>query len=101
MATDLKDFVGPLKTEADIAFATECAAQAQQLVTDYVGTVTVPAEVKARAVLEVGAELYHRRNAKNGVMQLATPDAPATRVARDPMVAAYPLLNRYVLGGLA
>jgi len=101
LSVNLADFVGPLKAESDIAYATACEAEAAQLVEDYIKGYTVPEVVKVRAIREVGAELYHRRNAKNGVMQLASPDQPATRVARDPMVAAYPILNRYVPGGVA
>lgn len=63
----------------------------------------VPQAVKDRAVLEVAAELYHRKNTKNGIAQFAVPDmASPIRIARDPMVAAYPILNRFLMrGGLA
>lgn len=64
-------------------------------------TVTVPDAILDRAVLEVGSELYHRRNAPNGVAQFATMDAPPIRIARDPMVAARPILAPYLAGGFA
>jgi len=57
--------------------------------------------VLERAYLEVGSELFHRRSAPNGVMQFTTLDGSAIRVARDPMVGAYPLLKRFVGFGLA
>ena len=80
----------------------QCEAEAEALVTAYVGTALVPSEVLGRAVLEVGSELFHRRSAPNGVAQFGTLDGAAPlRVARDPMVGAYPLLARYVGGGFA
>lgn len=98
-ATDLQEYVG---TTADrIDFVTACWDEATALVDGYVGTAFVPATVLDRARLEVGAELFYRRGTKNGLSQVATPDAAPVRIARDPMVAAYPLLNRYVLGGFA
>ena len=57
--------------------------------------------VQERAVLEVGSELFHRRNAPNGVAQFAALDGAPIRVARDPMVAARPLLSPYLGGGFA
>ena len=53
----------------------------------------LPEEIEFRAIIEVGAELYHRKNAKNAVTQFATADTIApVRIARDPMIAARPLL---------
>lgn len=87
--------------EGDLDFATECFNEATSLVGKFVGTFVVPEPVLKRAVKEVGAELFHRRAAKNGIAQFATTDGAPVRVARDPMVAAYPILNRYVGLGLA
>ena len=87
---------------ADAEFVAACEAEATALVGAFVGTATVPSEVLGRASLEVGSELFHRRSAPNGVAQFGTLDGAAPlRVARDPMVGAYPLLNRYVGGGFA
>ena len=87
---------------ADAEFVAACEAEATALVGAYVGTALVPYEVLGRAVLEVGSELFHRRSAPNGVAQFGTLDGAAPiRVARDPMVGAYPLLARYVGGGFA
>lgn len=61
----------------------------------------VPADVAGRAVLEVGAELYHRKNTKNGISQFASPDGSAVRVARDPLTPAYPILRPFIGGGFA
>lgn len=89
-----------------------CWFQATALVDKYIegltvtsvpieGVVTIPREVVDRARIEVGAELFHRKNTKNAVAQFATPDGNPVRIARDPMVAAYPLLRPYVGGGFA
>lgn len=69
-------------------------SEAQFLVTRYAGPVT-PAEILALATVEVGAELWARRDAKGGIIA-AFVDGPVTRLARDPMVAAYPLLDPWV-----
>ncbi|MFD1505263.1 hypothetical protein FE374_09360 [Georgenia yuyongxinii] len=98
-AADLQKYVGA--HEGDATYVESCWAEAASLVAQFVGDATVPAEVIRRATLEVGSELYHRRSAPNGVAQFASLDGTAVRVARDPMVGAYPLLTRYVGGGFA
>jgi hypothetical protein len=50
-----------------------------------------------RCYLEVGSELFHRRNAPMGVAQYATYDGAPANTARDPLVGVYPLLNRYMV----
>ena len=99
-AADLTAYVGAQPTDG--AFVAACWSEAEALVSAYVGTAKVPSEVLSRASLEVGSELFHRRSAPNGVAQFGTLDGAAPiRVARDPMVGAYPLLARYVSGGFA
>lgn len=89
-------------SEVDDAFLASTLAEAQALVGAYVGTAEVPEPIVDRAVLEVGSELFHRRQAPNGVAQFAGDlGAAPIRIARDPMVGAYPLLGRYVGPGLA
>lgn len=97
MWTDLKDYVGSGSTDDN--FVQTCYDEAETLVADFIGLSVVPEPIIARAVLEVGSELFHRRNAPNGVAQFASYDGQAIRVARDPMVAAYPLLARYMVVG--
>ena len=100
MTVSLSTYVGAGAADAD--FVAACEAEATALVGAYVGTAGVPSEVLSRAVLEVGSELFHRRSVPNGVAQFGTLDGAAPlRVARDPMVGAYPLLARYVGGGFA
>lgn len=105
--TDLKAYVNA--SNSDDEFITSCLEQATALVTRYnrvwdsltgvYGPSAAPTAVVDRAVLEVASELFHRRNAPNGVAQFASLDGSPIRVARDPMVGAYPLLNAYVVTG--
>lgn len=92
-APDLARFVGAPASDPYVA---ECAAEAADLVAAHVGAraSAVPARVMARAVLEVGADLYHRRSARNGIAGFEDTDmAPApVRINRDPLVPARPIL---------
>jgi len=97
--TDLKDYVGA--PDSDDAFVETCFDNASSMVTVYIGETEVPENIFTRAVLEVGSELYHRRSAPNGIAQFSTFDGAPIRVARDPMVGAYPILNRFVGLGVA
>lgn len=86
----------------DTEFVAECVAQADALVMRFVGQVSVPSAIVDRAVLEVGSELFHRRQAPNGIAQFATPEGQSPiRVARDPMIAAYPILQPFTGAGIA
>lgn len=98
--TALRTYVNADATQD--AFLGECWGEADALVAAYVSTASPPAEVRRRAVLEVASELYHRRNAPGGVLAAyADLGAAPVRVARDPMVAAYPLLGPFLPGGFA
>jgi hypothetical protein len=97
---DLKAYVGA--PASDDAFVADCWTEASALVAKFVGTATVNADILNRAKIECGSELYHRRSAPNGIAQFATLDGgSAVRVARDPMIAAIPLLLPFVGLGLA
>ena len=97
---DLKAYVGA--PASDDAFVADCWTEASALVAKFVGTATVNADVLNRAKIECGSELYHRRSAPNGVAQFATLDGgSAVRVARDPLIAAYPILVAWVGQGIA
>lgn len=91
--------------ETDATFVEQCFDEATALVTAYVGSIdpvtALPASIRERAVLEVGSELYHRRQAPNGVAQFSSFDGAPIRVARDPMLGAYPLLQRFLGLGIA
>ena len=86
---------------ADEEFIRSCGDQAQALVTTRVGTAEVPEVILDRAIIEVASELYNRQSAPNGISQFSAPDGSAIRVARDPMVAAYPILSPYLGLGFA
>jgi hypothetical protein len=92
----LKAYVGA--SSNDDAYVQQCYDEAVQLVTDLISTSDVPTTVRERCYLEAGSELYHRRNAPNGVAQFSSFDGAVIRVARDPMVGVYPLLSRYLRG---
>lgn len=87
---------------SDAMFVKECVEQAEALVTRFVGQVPVPSVIVDRAVLEVGSELFHRKQAPNGIAQFATAEGQSPiRVARDPMIAAYPILQPFTGVGIA
>lgn len=106
--TDLKEFIGSGNAKDEMVQA--CFEQAVALVTranrvwdtttkTFV-TSAAPTTIVDRAVLAVGAELFNQSRAKNGVAQFAGLDEQPIRIARDPMVAAYPLLSPWVVLGL-
>lgn len=68
-------------------------ARATTLVTRYADEST-PQEIIDLAVVEVAAELWAHRDAIGGIIT-AFSDGPTTRLARDPMAPAYPILDPY------
>lgn len=62
----------------------------------------IPVAVLDRAVVEVAADLYHRRAAKNGIATYGDGlDVPPMRIRRDPLDAARPILFHWLPGGFA
>jgi hypothetical protein len=92
--TDLKAYVGAASN--DDSYVEDCWDSAKDLIASYVQSTKVPPNVLKRCYLEVGSELFHRRSAPMGVSQYATYDGNPIRVARDPLIGVYPLLNRYM-----
>lgn len=108
---DLRTYVGASEGEYDTLLA-DCLLEAQAMVDHYrtlgVDAVTllpvmaaVPEPILDRAVKEVAAGLFDRRNAPSGVLpqQFATTDGVGVtqaRVPRDPLAPAYGLLRRFV-----
>lgn len=86
-------------------FVTECATEAREMVEHYVGSEisSMPAATLRRAIREVGADLYHRRAARNGVSGFEDTDLGSSpiRINRDPMAPAYPILRQYMRPGIA
>ena len=86
----------------DTAFAVQCTAEADALVANFIGAgnpFAVPTVIVERATLEVGADLYYRRTARNGIVSFGGEDMPAPepmRISRDPMAAAYPILRPFL-----
>lgn len=87
-------------TEEDRQAARDALAESRALVAHYLGSNAndCPEVVQNRAVIECAGELYQRRAARNGVMIFGGDDVQTVRVARDPMVAARPMLRPYILG---
>lgn len=96
MAVTLEEFQAYVGTD-ETDFPQDCLTTGHALVTRYIGEVTgVPTHIHDQAVLNVASELFHRRSAPMGIAQFATNDGAPTRVARDPMITAYPILLPYV-----
>ena len=95
---DLRNYVGALPS--DDAFLMECLSQASALVSQYTHGSTVPMSVLEGVLLQVGAELFNRRNAPSGIAQFSSLDGTPMRVAKDPLTSSYALLNRYITGGV-
>lgn len=96
MAVTLEEFQAYVGTD-ETDFPQECLTSGLALVTRFIGTVTtVPTAIKDQATLIASSELFHRRSAPQGVAQFASMDGTPVRVARDPMIAVYPLLQPYV-----
>ena len=97
---DLLNFVGGNQSDRD--FVSKCLAQAIMLVNAYcIRTPEVPEDILDNAYLQVGSELFHRRNAPSGIAQFSSLDGTSpVRVAKDPMTSVYPLLNRWVVSGV-
>jgi hypothetical protein len=97
----LADYLNVKEAAAGYAFVEPSLLTAQELVSAWVGLSAVPDVVIDRAVLVVAAEMFQQRSAPNGVTQFADMDGVGIRVARDPMLGAYPILRPYVGGGFA
>lgn len=91
-------------------YVVECEAQAEAIVAEALRPATpggperpVPPTLRARAVLEVGAELYARRGLRNGVATFGSADGDLqpVRVSRDPMHLARSILAPYIGGPFA
>lgn len=67
---------------------------AMTLVTDYAGKDT-PQGIIELAVLEVAADLWAKRDARGGILDSPFEGGAPTRLARDPLTAAYPILDRF------
>lgn len=73
---------------------------ARLLVAQYVGSRNVPEEIFTLAVHKVGSELWASRDAVGGIVTGYTDMGSGLRLARDPMVAARPILAPYLPLGM-
>lgn len=100
--TELAWYVEAL--EDDAAYAATSKLEAETLVHGFIGGENnpygVPAPALNRAVLEVGADLFYRRQARNGIASFDGMEAQPMRLNRDPMSAAYPFLRPFLVTGL-
>lgn len=100
----LREYVTPEARHVaiDDAFVTACATEALALVDRIIGdTLDVPADIRTRAIVEAGSELFHKRQAPNGISQYADPSGTPMRIARDPMNVARVILQPFIPLGFA
>lgn len=98
---DLKEFIGSQDNDQD-SIVEACFDEAVVLVQTYVGTSVVPEVIQDKAIMLVGADLWERRSAPNGLVsqQFASVDGLGVSVARlprDPMSVAHGLLRPWVM----
>jgi len=105
--TKLRDHVGG-SAGRDDALAAATYLQALGLVNDYIRSANAlvlnPEDVAAieGTVYEVGSKLWLRRTAPNGSPSYNMEGEPLEPLAPiDPMVTAYPILDRYIAGPFA
>lgn len=100
VAQRLQPFIGlGAGQEPKTAFVQECATEAVDIIEHYtVGTKGIPESVLIRAAIEVAADLYHRRTARNGIAGFEDSELGAApmRINRDPLAAARPILAPFL-----
>lgn len=84
----------------DDDFAAQCLKEAEALVTQHIGKVSIPTEVKDRAVLEVGSNLLRRGAHLDGLAGYDSTDITPLRITRDPLQAARAILAPYLYTGV-
>lgn len=84
-------------------YVRRCEIEAIHLVTRHIGSKSseVPDSIIQKAILEVGSEIYHRQSTRDGVESFGGLDFNPKRISRDPLRAAYDLLNPYLGPGIA
>ena len=101
MAVSLQEFKDYVGTKDVSDFPQSCLTAGHALVSNYVGTSTVvPMEIFDQAVLKVSSELFHARNAPNGISQFADVNGAAVRIGYDPLAPAYKLLRPFLGWGV-
>lgn len=82
----------------DEQYVEACASEALALVSQLIGghVALVPPAIRTRAIIEAGSELFHKRQAPNGISQYADAAGTPMRVARDPMNVARVILQPFL-----
>lgn len=103
LAAQLREYVTPEARHIaiDDAFVAACASEARALVDQLVSSNAVPAEIRTRAIIEAGSELFHKRQAPNGISQFADAAGTPMRIARDPLNVARVILQPFLPLGFA
>lgn len=96
MAVTLEQFKLYVGTKDATDYPQLCLTSGHQLVTNKVKGYAVPAAIHDQAVLMVASELFHRRQAPNGITQFADATGQAIRISKDPMGAANAILLPYL-----
>lgn len=98
--TDLRNFVDSGADAPDNAYIEDCWNTAVVLVDNFINGGDVPSAVVDRCYLMCGSELFHAKNAPNGIAQFNTLDGTPVRIARDPLTPVYGLLSNWIVMGL-
>ena len=77
--------------------------QADETLRKYAGAryVNVPAPTATRLTLDVADRLHSLEVSPGGQAQYDTLDATPVGISRDPLIAVYPIIDRYLRGGFA
>ena len=105
LAARIAWFVEALGDPELVEEAQSSQAEADDLVGGFVGAENpfgVPQTILNRCILEVAADLFFRRQSRNGVMPFdGGMEAQPLRIRNDPLAGIYPLLRVYIPSGLA
>lgn len=97
LATRLGSHVGVGRGASSDEYLQQCVEEAIELVQKHVAGVEVPEPILQRAVIECGADLYWRRQARSGVATFDSEGALETvRIGLDPMRSARAVLAPYL-----
>lgn len=78
-------------------YVENCTTEAHDLVLAHVGNSKVPERVFERAIVEVAADLYYRRNAVNGLAQFDNGETlDVLRIGQDPLRPARAMLKPFL-----
>ena len=95
----LASHVGATRTTSHLP---ECLTEADAMIAHHIGKTEVPEVIRDRATLEVAADLFWRRHARNGIATFDGGDGlEVLRIGLDPMASARVILAPYLGVGIA